>query len=326
MKRNIYIFIAIFVLFCPVPCQSKIFDGIAAIVNDDLITLQDIYSESKPLLANMEKENKLNPENRINLRKTLLERMVEKKLVDQKVKELGIKIDEEEINSAIDDVMKQNNLPDRNALVAALQHQGISFEQYRAQLREQLEKLRLISQEVRSKIQIGAKEVREYYDANPLKYSEEETFRARHIFFRIDEKASSDEIKRAMSNILMVVAEARSGADFAELARKYSEDPAARADGGNLGQFKKGDMLPELEDAIIALKPGEISDIIKTPAGLHIIKLEERNKGKLKPFESVKAEIEDMLYKNKSEERFNAWAKDMRAKATIEIRGLEGLL
>jgi hypothetical protein len=89
-------------------------------------------------------------------------------------------------------------MPDQQALVAALAQQGISFDQYRSQLQEQLEKLRLVSQEVRAKIQVGEREMRDFYDANPSRFSEEETFKARHIFFRIDEKAPADELKKTI--------------------------------------------------------------------------------------------------------------------------------
>jgi len=168
--------------------------------------------------------------------------------------------------------------------------------------------------------------MREYYESNQAKFREEDTFRARHIFFKTSEKAPADEIKRSMTTALMVLAEAKSDKDFAELAKSYSEDPAARKDGGDLGRFKKGDMQPELEQVIMAMKPGEVSELVYTPRGFHIIKLEERVNGKPKPFESVKNEIEELLYRKKSEERFSMWAKDLRSKASVEIKELPGLL
>lgn len=326
MKRLLSFLLLGLLFLLPINAQARIIDGIAAIVNDEVITLQDLFRESGAILRDAEKNGKVDQDGRIKIHQTVLDRLVEKRLVDQKVKELGIRVAEDEIRQAIEDVRKQNNMPDQATLAAALAQQGIPFDQYRAQLQEQLEKLKLVSQEVRAKIQVGEQEMREFYAANPSKFSEEETFRARHIFFRIDEKAPADEIKAAMSNVLMVLAEAKSDKDFAELAKKYSEDPAAKKDGGNLGQFKKGDMLPELEAAITTMKPGEVSELVKTSAGLHIVRLEERSKGKLKDFESVKAQIEDTIYRKKSEERFSAWATELRSKASIEVKELKGLL
>jgi len=305
--------------------SARVINAIAAVVNDDIITLYEVNREVQPAIRAAEKQSAPDDAARSQMRVAALDRLVEKKLVEQKIKELNIKVTEEEIRQAIDDVKKQNKMT-QEALVAALASQGLSFEQYRAQLQEQLEKLKLVSMEVRSKVQVGESEMRDYYEANRAKYTEDDTFRARHIFFRINEKSPAADIKRTMTAALMVLAEAKSGKDFIELAKSYSEDPAARTDGGDMGRFKKGDMLPELERTIVALKPGEISELVFTPLGFHIIKLEERASGNMKPFESVKAEIEETLYRKKSEERFSQWTRDLRGKASVELKELKGML
>ena len=308
----------------PTP-SDKVINAIAAVVNDEIITLYEVNREAAPVIREAEKKSALDAAGRSQIRRTMLDRLVEKKLVEQKIKELNIKVSEEEIRQAIDDVKKQNSMT-QEALVAALANQGLSFDQYRSQIVEQLEKLKLVSMEVRSKIHVVESEKREYYEANHAKYTEDETFRARHIFFRINDKAPATDIKRAMTTALAVLAEAKSGKDFIELAKTHSEDPAAVKDGGALGPFKKGDMLPELEQTILTMKPGEISELVYTTAGFHVIKLEERVSGKLKPYESVSAEIEETLYRKKSEERFSLWAKELRGKASVEIKDVAELL
>ena len=313
-------------LLLPAGAQAKVINAIAAIVNDDIITLYDVLREAQPALHEAEKKATLDDDARNKIRQSALDQLIEKKLAEQKIHELNIKIGDDEIRQAIEDVKRQNKINSQEAFQAALASQGLTFDQYRAQLQEQLERLRLVSMEVRSKIQVGESEMRDYYEANLAKYSEDESFHARHIFFRISEKAPAEEIKRAMTSALLVLADAKSGKDFIELAKTYSEDPAARKDGGDLGIFRKGDMLPELEKTILAMKPGEVSELVVTPAGFHIIKLEERIKGKVKPFESVKAEIEEAIYRKKSEERFNLWAKELRSKASVEVKDLKGML
>ncbi len=306
--------------------RGKVTNAIAAIVNDEVVTLYEINREAQPVIREAEKKNSLDDATRSQIRRTVLERVVEKKLIEQKIKELNIKVTEEEIRQAIEDIKKQNSIPSQEALVSALAGQGLSYDQYRAQMQEQIEKLKLVSVEVRDKIHVSEAEKREFYDANTLKYTEDDSYRARHIFFKTNEKAGAEDIKRSMTSALMVLAEAKGGRDFIELAKTYSEDPAARKDGGDLGIFKKGDMQPELESAIIAMKPGEVSELVYTPIGFHIIKLEERITGKLKPYEGLKAEIEEAVYRKKSEERFSQWAKDLRNKASVEIKELKGLL
>jgi peptidyl-prolyl cis-trans isomerase SurA len=301
-------------------------NAIAAVVNDEIITLHDVNREALPAISEAEKTGKLNNADRVRINSKALDRLIEKKLTEQKVRELNIHVSEEEIRQAIDDVRKQNNIPSQEALISALSAQGLTLDQYRSQLREQIEKLKLVSMEVRAKVQVGETEMRNYYAANIAKYTEDESYRARHIFFKTGEKATPVELKRSQATALAVLADAKSGKDFAELAKTFSEDPAARKDGGDLGSFKKGDMQPDLEKTILSLKPGEISELVSTPIGFHIIKLEARVAGTTKPFESVKAEIEEALYRKKSEERFSQWVKELRAKASVEIKNMDGLI
>ncbi len=303
----------------PVTAGAELISGIAAIVNDDVITTFEVEKEAALVAKEMEKRSPAEAADKTALSKTALNRLIDKKLIEQKIKELDIRVSEEEVRQSIEDVKKQNKLT-QEALVAALAAQGLTFDQYKTQLKEQLERLRLMSQEVRAKIQVGEREMREYYDANRAKYGEEEFFHARQIYFKIGKDAPVSEVERVTAKAVKVLQEAKSGKDFAELAKKYSDDPAAAKDGGDLGTFKKGDMIPEIERAVDTMKPGEISDLVRTPAGIHIIKLEERTKGKAKPFEEVKAEIEDFLYKKKSEDRFNQWVTDLRKGAAIEIK------
>ena len=310
----------------PLPAGAQRINGIAAIVNDDIITFRDVLRESQPVIQEAQKKGPLDDKARHNLRVMVLDRLVEKLLTDQKVKELGIKVDDEEIKQAIEDVKRQNNNMTQAQLEAALKAQGFSIAQYEAQMREQLERLRLVSIEVRSRVHVGDKEAEEYYLANQSKYTGEEVFKARHIFIKIDEKAPADQIQKVMDKALKVLFEARQGKNFIELAKEYSDDPAAKKDGGDLGSFKRGEMLADLEKALLPLKPGEVGELVSTPSGLHIVRLDERTPGKAKPFETVKAEIKELLYRQKQDARFSTWMKELRSKASIVIKDGSGII
>lgn len=292
---------------------AQVVSGIAATVNEEPITTLEVEKET----ALMQKELQQLPAG--ERKSAVLNRLIDKKLMDQRIKELGVRVSDEEVNAAIEDVKKQNGIS-QEALEQALGAQGMSFAQYKTQLKEQLERIRIMSQEVRSKIQVSEREMREFYEANRSRYGAEEQFRARHIFFKIDKSGSAEERARTEALANEVLKEARSGKDFVELARKHSTDPAAARDGGDLGTFKKDDMLPEIGNTVAALKAGEVSGLVQSPAGYHIIKLEERIQGSGKSFEEVKGEIEEILYKKKGDDRFAQWLKDLRASAAIEIR------
>ena len=298
----------------PVPAQQ--IDGIAATVNEELITMVEV---DKEYLQLQKEQEKLPQAERTGARKEALTRLVDKRLIEQKIRELDIKVADDEVQAAIEDVKKQNNLT-QEALVHALAGQGLSFELYKSQLKEQLERLRLMSQEVRGKVQVGESEIRDYYEANRAKYGAVEQFRARHIFFKVDKKGGAVELARTEAFANGVLKEVHDGKDFAELAKKYSTDPAAAKDGGDLGTFKKADMLPEIGDTVASMKTGEVSPLVLSPAGLHIIKLEDRSLSPGKSFDEVKSSIEDMLYKKKTDERFAQWVKDLHSSAVIDIR------
>jgi len=298
---------------------AEVVNGIAAIVNDDIITIHELNNEYAKALGQAEKKGAVPEDAAKKLRSDVLNAMIDRKLIAMKIKELNIVVSEEEVRQSIEEVKKQNSIS-QEALVTALLAQGLTFDQYKAQMKEQLERLRLMSQEVKSKIQVTEREVKEYYDANQAQFREENSYRARHIFLKVDKNASNEQIKKVMEKAANVIAEARTNPDFAELARKYSDDPNAAKDGGDLGTFKKGDMLPEIESAVITMNPGEVSDLVTTPAGFHIIKLEEKSLDRVKPFESVKGAIEELLYRKKSEERFTQWVEELRKSVAVEIK------
>jgi peptidyl-prolyl cis-trans isomerase SurA len=306
-------------LFSAALSSAEVISGIAAVVNDEIITIRELGREYDLAAKDVEKkEGPLSPEKANKLRSTILDSLVDRALIRQKIKELNIVISEEEVRQSIEEIKRQNRLS-QEALVSALLTQGMTFDQYKEQMKEQLERLRLMSQEVKSKVQVSEKELREYYDANLPSFSSEDSYNARTIFLRLGKNATPEEKKAVSARLDAVTAEVRKGADFAELAKKYSDDANAKKDGGDLGFFKKGEMLPEIEEIVLRLKPGE-SETVSTPTGYYIIKLEEKRAGIAKPFEEVKGLINDNLYRKKSEERFTQWLQELRKGAAIEIK------
>ena len=265
MRNHTIAFILLLSLSLFSPAVAEIVSGIAATVNDDVITIYEVNREAAQLLGEAEKRGPLTDEVRKQVRTAALNALIDKRLVQQKIKELNIQVSEEEVRQAVEEIKKQNNMT-QDGLVAALLTQGLTFDQYKAQLKEQLERIRLMGQEVRAKIQVSETEIRDYYAANKANYSEDETYRARHIFFRVAKNATAEQVKEAMSRATNVLMEARSGKDFAELARKHSDEASAAKDAGDLGTFRKGEMLPEIESTVIAMKPGEVSELNKNLA------------------------------------------------------------
>ncbi len=318
MLRKLAIFVCFCALFVPIISSAEMISGIAAVVNDEPITTYEVEKELSAMEKEAGKKVTLDEKGKADMRDAALNSMINRKLIALKIKELDIRVTDEELKLAIEDVKKQNNIT-QDALVAALNSQGVSFEEYKVQLREQLERLRVVSQEVRAKIQITEKELQDFYREHPENFQSDEILQARQIFFKIPPASSDAETKRITAKAESVLLEARSGKDFAELARKYSDDVSAK-DGGDLGIFKPGEMLPEFEIALSKLKPGEVSELFKTASGLHLVRMEGRSHGELLPYEKVKGQLSDRLYKKRSEERFNRWLAELRTNSSVDIR------
>ncbi|RLB41009.1 MAG: hypothetical protein DRH12_09230 [Deltaproteobacteria bacterium] len=152
--------------------------------------------------------------------------------------------------------------------------------------------------EFKDKVKITDEEIREYYEDNLASFRVKRQIKARHILFRLPPDATKEQEKKVRKKAEEVLKEARAGKDFAELAKKYSEGPT-KSKGGDLGYFSKGMMVKPFEDAAFKLKKGEISDLVRTRFGYHIIKVEDMRDARTKPLNEVKGQIRDLLVRTK---------------------------
>jgi peptidyl-prolyl cis-trans isomerase SurA len=294
-------------------------DRIVARVNDDVITLSELQEEGLPLFERL-RENYTGKELEHQVQRAereFLDQLVLKRLQLQYAGQIGITASENEINAAFKDVLSRNNLT-QEQLIELLTREGLTLQDYKDRLREQIVLARLMNQAVRSRVSVDSSEVEAYYQAHQNEFDQPPQARVRHIFFRVEPGTGRPQTEDAQARATRVLQEARNGGDFAMLARRHSEDTTA-ANGGDLGLIKRGDALPEFEEVIFNMKAGEISDIIRTPNGLHIVKVETFSTGSLREFSEIKPEIERRLLQEKMEKRFQDWTNELKDKAFIEI-------
>lgn len=299
--------------------QALMIDRIVARVNDDVITLSELQEEGLPLFERL-RENYTGKELEHQVQRAereFLDQLVLKRLQLQYASQVGITASENEINAAFKDVLSRNNLT-QEQLVELLTREGLTLQDYKDRLREQIVLARLMNQAVRSRVSVDTSEVEAYYQTHRGEFDQAPQARVRHIFFRVDPGTGRPQTDDAQARATRVLQEARNGGDFANLARRYSEDATA-ANGGDLGLIKRGDARPEFEEVIFNMKEGEISEIIRTPNGLHIVKIESFSKGSLRGFSEIKPEIERRLLQEKMEKRFQDWTNELKDKAFIEI-------
>jgi peptidyl-prolyl cis-trans isomerase SurA len=304
--------------------QALMIDRIVARVNDDVITLSELQEEGLPLFERL-RENYTGKELEYQVQRAereFLDQLILKRLQLQYAGQIGITAAENEINAALKDVLTRNNLT-QEQLTELLTREGLTLQDYKDRLREQIILARLMNQAVRSRVSVDAGEVEAYYRAHRDEFNQPAQVRVRHIFFRLEPGATRPQADAVQAHAAQVLEEAKNESDFSALARRYSEDATA-PNGGDLGLIGRGQALPEFEEAIFALKEGDISDVIRTPNGLHIVKVEAFAKGSERPFSEIKAEIERRLLQEKIEQRFQAWTSELKDRAFIEISLHEG--
>jgi len=292
---------------------------VVAVVNNEPITSTELQQYMVRAKRQVAKQGVQIPED--ELRQQVLEQMILEKLQLQVAKRMGITVDDTAIDRAIEDIARRNNMT-LDALKQALAADGITFEQFREQIRREMTIARLRDREMEGRVMVSDAEVDHFLANNPdvMRRIEAEAgnvtqTHVRHILVRTNQ-TTNDEAAKA--KLLALRERIVNGVDFAELAKANSDDGSAFK-GGDLGWINPGDTVPQFEEAMNRLAPGEISQPVKTPFGWHLIQVLERRP--LTASEDYRRNYaRQLLRRQKMEQAYNAWLQTIRAEAFVEIR------
>lgn len=299
-------------LAMPVQSSAEVVDRIVAIINDSIITMSELNAATAIALDKLSLEEKTDSKKTVELKSRILDSLIEQKLIKQASDKAGIEISEREVDNAVEDVKKQNDMT-QDALLLALAQNGLTYREYREQLKEQIRQVKFINKEFRSKIGIQSEEIEDYYKQNIDEFIGPATYRIQMIFVPSNDKTL---MKKRLDIIKDGLAR---GADFGELAREYSEGPEA-SKGGDLGYLKSGELDSALEDIVKKLKRNEVTPQVTMPEGVYIIKLLDSRLPEPRTLPEVTPIIHDRLFKKIMDERFNFWLKEVKKFAHIEVR------
>jgi peptidyl-prolyl cis-trans isomerase SurA len=299
---------------------SRVLNRVAATVNGDVVTLRDLEQRAG---ASLERAEALPPgpardRARGAALRTAFDQLVAERLFESQAAALGVDVGEAEVDAAIDEIKRRNQLDDA-ALEQALAQQGLDRPSFRKAVKRDLESMRILQVKVRNRVKVTDEDVKAYWQSHPQEFRQDEEVRVRHLFLALPPTAGAEDEARALAKATRLVARARAGEDFAALARAESEGPSAR-DGGDLGWLRRGQIQAELEKAAFGLPPGGVSDVVRTRAGLQILYVEERRGGGARPFDEVKEEIRARLVNDQAESYRNQFVAELRKEATIDLR------
>src|SRR5712664_4067519 len=252
-------------------------DRIVAIVNKEVITASELNDAVAAAERQLRRRGTPPPERAV-LERQMLERLILDKAQTQLARDSGIRVDELQLDRAVQRIAQSNNLSLAD-FRAALERDGLPFDLFRQDVREQIVLTRLREREVDDKIQVSDSEIDLFLEPMKSAPAERAEYNLAHILVRVPEQASPERVEAARSRAEKALAEARAGADFAKLAASYSDAPEA-LQGGALG-WRPHDRLPErFADALEKMNPGDLSPALRSPAGFHLLKLlERRNAG-----------------------------------------------
>jgi parvulin-like peptidyl-prolyl isomerase len=330
--------------------EAKIIDRTVATVNNVPIMLSEFEKNATPILEQFKQSTPIEqqtPERVADIKKKVLDQMIDDRLLTQQAKSLGVRVSKLEVDDGIKKV--RSRFATDEEFNKELQKDGLNYDEFRNHISDQISVIKLIDQEVKAKTTPPTEaDAKQLYDtlvailhnqpvpgshtaaeidelqslAKALQHRFGERVRARHILIRVDPHASEAERSAALKKIQDIQSQLKNGADFSELAKKYSQDPGSASRGGDLGYFTKGDMVPSFEKAAFSLDVGQTSDIVKTDFGYHIIHVDEKKAESKFGFDEVKDDLREYLFQQRAAKKFEEYVKDLRSKAAIKINDL----
>jgi parvulin-like peptidyl-prolyl isomerase len=317
---KIGIVISVFSIIITVLSHAEMVDRIVAIINDEIITLSELNNSLETYMKRVEESSEVTDREKMKkqLRKLILNSLIDQKLIAQEAQKLGIAATDDDIDKAIKSILSKKKIT-MEALAEDIADEGGTIEDYREEIKQHLTKRNLIGREIRKKVTVTQKEIGNYYREHRNDYEGKEAVRIRQILIIVPRDCDVETKEKKRSSAEMTLKRLRNGEPFALLAAEVSQGPAAQT-GGDLGYIEKGLILPEVDTVAFSLKKGEMSGIIETSVGFHIIQVFDKRGAGIKPTESVREEIVEKLGSKKVEEKFQEWLKEQRKKALIEVR------
>lgn len=251
------------------------------------------------------------------LTRDALESLISFELLYQESQKRGVAVSDADIDADVS--RTKARFADAAAYDSALQQRGLSAEDVRRDTRKTLAVNKVLEQTAWQNIDIPPAQVQRFYDENREQFRHAEEIRASHILLRADRDAATVERAQAQQQAESLLAQIKAGADFAELARKHSQDPGTAGKGGDLGFFSRGAMEPTFEEAAFGLKVGEVSAVVKTPYGFHIIKVTGQRPAGYAALADVQSDIAALLRDEEKRKRQDQFVAQLKQQAKIDI-------
>jgi peptidyl-prolyl cis-trans isomerase SurA len=300
--------------------EPEIIDRIVAVVNSDIITLYDLNRALKPYEENIKAlgyETEKERETLFQVRKDLLDQLIDRKLADQEIERAQISVSESDIDGTIERLKEARSITDEQ-LREGLARQGMTMAEYRKEMREQILRTKLVNREVKSKIVVTKEDIKDYYDSHQDKYAGEKNYYLYNIFVRLSPEADTSEKEDAFRQMENARARLDQGIVFVDLVNQLT-DSSSRVQGTDLGLYRTEELSEQLRDAVEKLNAGEYTEVLDTEFGPQIIYVQEIQETPAKSVDDVESEISEILYNELVDNKYQDWLDELRSRSLIKI-------
>ncbi len=305
---------AVLLLLAPAAARAKLVDRVVAVVNNDIVKLSELEAVVAPVMQELERAGyppEKEQEIAYKVREDALQGLIERKLVDQETKRLGVKVDDKDVDAYIEQIKQETHMTGED-MAAALKAQGMTFETFRENQRESLLRARLLEREVASRIVVTQDDIKKYYEDNKDKFSGKVLYHLWHLAVSplsgSDGEARLDEARTALSQ----------GTSVTEVTARFGKD-VPKVEVSDLGDWVITDLAPFFQEKVAALKPGEATGVLATDQGPTVLFLSGVKKGGGKTLEEAAPDIRRAIYNQTLTERYKAWVEALKKKAYIKI-------
>jgi len=290
------------------PLQDKV-----AVVNGAVITQAQFDREFSLAKRRFHMGGKALTDSQMSaIRKDTLERLIDVELLYQESQKKGIKADKAELDERL-----KKRFPDEAEFKKIVKRMNLTEDALKSQFLRGMAIQTFIEKEIAQKIAVPDKEIKEYYDSHPESFKQPEQVQASHILVKVDPKAEASVKAEARKKIQEIQDRLKKGEDFSALAKEASQCPSS-AKGGDLGYFRRGQMVKPFEAVAFSLKPGEVSDIVETKFGFHLIKVKDKKPEATTPYKDAKERIVENLKREKVQKEVDLYVAKLKGEAKVE--------
>lgn len=306
----------------PRTASAEVVEGIAAVVNEQVILVSEVEERAAPLMADAARgalSGDLAAEEAGRLRRRVLSELIDESLISEQATKMRIRVSSDEVDRALKNMARQNGLSWPEFL-QAIQKQGYELARYRGELRRQLQRFKVVQAKLQGRLRVSDRQIEAFYVQQVRQARSGDRARVADILVKVEPEAGAATVAQRRRRAEAILARAKAGAPFGALAERYSDDPWSAGRGGSLGWVDAAELPDELRDVVLGLNADTLGGPVRTADGFHVVKVLEWEASEVRPLEEVTEEIRLRLLEEQMEQQERLWLAELRRRAYVDVR------